>query len=123
MDIGARLRAERERIGLTQEELAEAAGVDRRSQVNYESGERLPKADYLAKVAAVGIDTLFVVTNMRAGAYQGGPLRGDQPATVLTAEESVLVNNYRAATEDGKRALEATGLALAKSPRRMKPTG
>jgi len=39
---------------------------------------------------------------------------GDGSPTVLTARESALLDNYRAAPEDGKQALEATGAALAK---------
>jgi len=39
----------------------------------------------------------------------------ESPALVLTAREAALLDNYRAAPEDGKQALETTGAALAKS--------
>jgi transcriptional regulator with XRE-family HTH domain len=42
VEIGARLKSERQRIGLTQEELAFATSISKTSQVNYESGKRTP---------------------------------------------------------------------------------
>lgn len=63
--IGSRLRLERERLGLTQDELAKAGGVGRQSQFRFESGQRSPDADYLAAVAKVGADVLFIVTGKR----------------------------------------------------------
>lgn len=72
-EIGDRLRAERQRIELTQTELAEKAGVSKTSQVNYESGMRAPDALYLHAVGEVGIDVLYVVT----GAKQSGDAPAD----------------------------------------------
>jgi transcriptional regulator with XRE-family HTH domain len=60
--IGQRLCAERQRLRLTQVELAETAHVSKTSQINYESGRRSPDAGYLAAVAAIGVDVLYVVT-------------------------------------------------------------
>lgn len=65
MDIGARLRGERERLGLNQMDLAGCAGIGRKSQFNYESGDRLPDAGYLAAVSAAGVDVRYVVTGER----------------------------------------------------------
>jgi len=59
--IGAKLRAERKRLGLSQQALAELCGVTARSQRNYESGERLPDAAYLAALAAAGVDVGHVL--------------------------------------------------------------
>lgn len=59
--LGERLRAERERLGLGQQELAEMCGVTMRSQRNYEKGERQPDADYLAAFMAVGGNVLHVL--------------------------------------------------------------
>lgn len=41
-------------------------------------------------------------------------------ATVLNAREAALLANYRAATEDGRKALEATSAALAKPEKDVK---
>jgi transcriptional regulator with XRE-family HTH domain len=65
--IGGRLRLERERLGLSQEEFAKAGGVGRQSQVRFESGERSPDADYLAGIAKAGADVLYIVTGSKRG--------------------------------------------------------
>lgn len=64
--IGARLRAERERLSLSQEAFANKAGVHRRTQVNYEADERRPDADYLAAIAGFGADIAYIVTGGRS---------------------------------------------------------
>lgn len=60
--IGERLRSERSRLGMNQDELAKVGGVQRSAQSNYERGDRSPDATYLALVAAAGVDVLYVVT-------------------------------------------------------------
>lgn len=60
-DIGARIRHERERLKLSVAEFANRAGVSDRSQRNYESGERLPDAEYLCKAAFQGADCDFIL--------------------------------------------------------------
>ena len=60
--IGSRLRKERERLGLSQRAFGEIGGVEVNAQGKYESGDRAPKADYLAAIAAKGVDVLFVLT-------------------------------------------------------------
>lgn len=67
-----RLREERARLSLSQEEVATAGGVQRRAQVNYEAGERSPTADYLAAVAGLGIDVLYLLTGRREERDTGG---------------------------------------------------
>lgn len=90
--IGERLRQERERIPLTQPELATRCGVTMRSQRNYEKGERSPDADYLAALAPHGLDVLYILTGQRTG----GALA---PAPVLAVSEGdrVLLDNFHAA--------------------------
>ena len=63
--IGERLREERERLGLNQEELGQRGGVNRNTQGKYEKSERSPDAAYLAAVAECGVDVLYVVTGAR----------------------------------------------------------
>lgn len=60
--IGERLKQERERLGLTQEEFADLAGVNKRSQINYEKGVRFPDARYLSKIAQAGTGIDYVLT-------------------------------------------------------------
>lgn len=65
--IGVRLRAERERLSLSQDAFAKKAGVHRRTQVNYEADERKPDAAYLAAIAGFGVDIAYVVTGGGGG--------------------------------------------------------
>lgn len=77
-EIGDRLRAERQRIDLTQAGLAEKAGISKTSQVNYESGMRAPDALYLHAASVVGVDVLYVVTGVR----QSGDAPSDHFVTI-----------------------------------------
>jgi len=61
IELGQRLKLERERLGLTQDRLAKLGGVTRASQYLYEHGDRSPKADYLLNVINVGIDPMFLL--------------------------------------------------------------
>lgn len=64
--VGGRLRFERRRIGYTQNDLAQEAGISRLTQINYESGAttRLP-ASYIQTLRGLGIDDKFVQTGIR----------------------------------------------------------
>lgn len=64
-EITQRLREERKRLGFTQEELATIGGVKVNAQSVYERGLRIPNATYLANIAKVGVDVLYVVTGSR----------------------------------------------------------
>jgi len=66
IEMGARLRQERKRLGLSQKELGQLGGVAANAQGKYESGERVPKADYLAALASIGVDVLYVLTDKRS---------------------------------------------------------
>jgi len=63
--IGARLKEERTRLGMSQTDLAALAGAVYQTQGNYESGRRTPDADYLAAVDKAGVDILYVITGRR----------------------------------------------------------
>lgn len=64
--IGSRLREERDRLGLTQTEIGDAAGVTKNTQRLYETDQRSPKADYLAALDAAGVDVSYVLTGRRS---------------------------------------------------------
>ncbi|OQX14560.1 MAG: hypothetical protein BWK73_09195 [Thiothrix lacustris] len=66
--ISNRLKEERERLDMNQTALGDVGGVKKLSQINYERGSSMPSADYLAKVAAVGVDVLYVITGKRLAA-------------------------------------------------------
>lgn len=62
---GARLREERERLGLSQAELAMNLGQSRDSQGRYETGKRSPDWDYLDSLSGLGADVLYILTGER----------------------------------------------------------
>lgn len=66
MSIGERLKLERQRVGLGQQDFGDKCGVSKTSQFNYESGGRSPDAAYLHAAHAMGVDVLFVVTGQRS---------------------------------------------------------
>ena len=110
--LGKRLKEERERLGLTQDEFAEIAGAGRRTLIDWEKGVSSPKAEQLEVLSDHGVDVYYVLTNVRIGL-----------ATTLTARESALVENYRASDDEAKKALETTSAALAQSPGAIKKAG
>lgn len=61
MGIGSRLREERERLNMKQEDFATACGVRRRAQSSYESDTRSPDANYLEAAAKIGVDISYVI--------------------------------------------------------------
>lgn len=76
--IGNRLKEERARLGITQEKMALAGGVQKRAQARYESGERCPDGHYLARVAELGADVNYILTGVRiTQAKQGDNGRGN----------------------------------------------
>lgn len=83
--IGIRLRAERERLGMTQAGMAVEAGVSRATQVNYESGKRLPDFQYLQSAGRLGVDVPFILTGL--------------PTSVDTIERRALVKTLTAICE------------------------
>lgn len=100
--LGTRLRDERLRIGLSQDEFAAVGGIARRSQTAYESDERAPDADYLLAVRKIGVDVHYVLTGERFGdhAQKVGTPEG-------ATEEAELLGMYRQLNEAGKAALYA----------------
>lgn len=59
--FGERLRLERVRLGLTQAEFAERAGVQRLAQGQYEAETRDPRVKYLAAASAAGVNLYYVL--------------------------------------------------------------
>lgn len=107
--IGARLKSERIRLNLTQRMLADVGGVQSNAQGKYESGERCPRADYLARISSAGIDVLYVIT----GRYTP-PMNPSEPITLSSIDDfrssvsmlsdalDILVSDQRRLKEPGK---------------------
>ena len=105
--IAARFRDERERLRLTQAQVAKAAGVSRNAAMAWERGAAVP-AHALAQLSAVGFDPQYVVTGVRSRNLDllGAGGAGEEPA--LSKGEWALLRDYRelsAMQQDQARAM------------------
>ena len=94
MQFYERLLRERQRLELTQDEMAKAGGVAKRTYCNYEAGDRMPDSTALAAWADAGVDIHYVVTGVRS-------------VETLASEEVELINYWRGAPEPGRLAAMA----------------
>jgi transcriptional regulator with XRE-family HTH domain len=95
MSFGSRLAEERKRLGLKQAEFAEQAGTDVPKQSLYENDRRELRAAYLSRIAAAGVDVLYVLTGRRG---EGKWLEED--ASAMLSAFLVLPPEIRRATLD-----------------------
>ena len=105
LNLNERLVEERKRLKLNQKDFSALAGVSKTTQFNYEKGDRVPDALYLQAIAQSGVDILYLVTGSRSLNFD------------LSSQETALVDNYRASTEENKNHLEAVGTAFAQQIR------
>lgn len=103
--FSTRLREDLERLGLSLAAAARAAGEkDSERLKQIAAGRQRCPLELLSALEPVGVDVYYVLTGQRIGL-----------ATTLSARESALVANYRAAPEEAKKALETTSAALAQA--------
>lgn len=60
-----RLRMERRRLGLTQEQFAVLGGASKTAQYMYEAGKNWPTCEYLEALRSNGVDVAFIATGAR----------------------------------------------------------
>lgn len=85
MSFSERLKSERNRLKLTQTQLAELAGTTKQSQLKYEKDIQKPGMEYLAAIAKVGVDVQYLLTGIHS-------------ETALTVEDEALLRLYREAS-------------------------
>lgn len=73
--FGARLREERKRLKKTQVEFAQAGGVGRLAQIQYENETTVPTIRYINGIATLGTDVPYLLLGMR---LTNGPLTPSQ---------------------------------------------
>lgn len=100
--IGARIREERDRLGLSQEEFAALGGVRKRAQIYYEQDERCPDGHYFAAIAAAGADVTYVLTGARSA---GAPAPTSAPP-IDVARLTAVVAELEAALKRHRRLLD-----------------
>ncbi|WP_167595196.1 helix-turn-helix domain-containing protein [Collimonas pratensis] len=88
-NCGDRLREERDRLGFTQQEMAERMGVRREMSSKYERAQAVPGGDALSAFAAVGGDVQYVLTGQRSN-------------SAMSPDEKELLAGYRSLDIRGK---------------------
>ncbi|NRA20734.1 MAG: helix-turn-helix transcriptional regulator [Oceanospirillaceae bacterium] len=102
-NIHNRLRAEIDKCGLSLAEASRKLGEKSPQRLrDVISGRQKLPAEMLSNAAMIGVDIFYVLTGDRVNG-----------ASSLTTEETALVENYRASTEENKSHIEAVGSAFA----------
>ncbi len=99
LQISARLRQERERLGLTIEAFAHGGGLTQQTQMRYENGSRMPDAKYLANIHQLNVDVLYVLSGKKT------PRK-----STLSPEEAELLDRHRNLPTLLRRHVENTAL-------------
>jgi len=63
--VGNRLKEERKRLGLTQEAMAAACGVAKRTQILFEQDAHLPGGAYFVEADKLGLDVTYLLVGRR----------------------------------------------------------
>jgi len=107
MNLGERLKEERERLGHSQTAFAALVGATKHSQINWEKGTAFPNAAALSTWAEAGLDVTYVVTGQR-NAIPPAP-----PAVEYSAEEVALLSDFRLCDAQAKAIIRAASQAAA----------
>lgn len=111
-DVGARIRAARESLGMTQVALAARVGVSRSAVAQWETGRSGQVGSNLAQIASVlevGIEHLLLGRGSAAVVAELGLSEG------LPADELALLRLYRQCSASDRAVLVRTAHAFAKA--------
>ena len=92
--FGPRLKSERKRLGLSQQQAADLAGVTREHWGRCERGQAVLGGEALGALASAGVNAQLVLTGVGVA---GG-------AQALSPEEQTLLSYFREASKDVRRA-------------------
>lgn len=101
-DLGSRLKDTRKGMGLSQQEFGAIGGVEANAQGKYESGERIPRCDYLAALSKKGIDVLYILSGKKT------PMANES----LNEAERTIITHYRVLSEDDREAISQLATSL-----------
>lgn len=104
MSIPKRLKAERERLGLSQPQMGELVNAGKTTVINWEKGVSAPDAMQLAAMAGAGADVLYILTSQRS--------QGMDEVELLPSDERVLIDAYRRCNSKAKQNLIQTAALL-----------
>lgn len=78
----SRIREERLRLGVSQDDFAGSLGVDRKTAGRWERGEASPSAAQLAGMTSMGVDVRYVLIGLRDDAISEAPERYHVPSSL-----------------------------------------
>lgn len=104
-EFALRLKEERERLGLSQHDFAQLGGVNRITQMRYETKVNFPSVDYLCLLGQNGIDTLYILYGQRGSQM----VETSNPAGLIHAmqwvDDIMAQHNYQPTVELRGRAI------------------
>lgn len=106
MTLGDRLRSERVRLGFSQEQLASLGGVRANAQGQYEHNKRIPRADYLTQLSALGMDVRYIL--LGASTTDG--------TQYLPPDEAIFIQSLGVLSADDSRAIRRVVTTMARAP-------
>ncbi|EHN5173280.1 helix-turn-helix domain-containing protein [Salmonella enterica] len=112
--IGDRLREERERLGLSQDGLAAAASITRKTLYNYENGVRSPDAEALGAWNELGMDVYYVVTGIRLNTNVS------PYGSINNAEEAEMLEEFRRGSPEAR---DIARFSLTRAPIKKQEAG
>ena len=106
-----RLRLFRETMPLTQDEMAKAIDMSKRSYCAYEAGDTAPSAKLLAALAIMGADVGYLLTGIRTAPQA--------EESQLTRGERATLEHYRQTNAEGQKIIEQTAFFAAQSAQKV----
>ncbi|MDF7680711.1 helix-turn-helix domain-containing protein [Enterobacteriaceae bacterium ESL0689] len=101
--IGLRIKEERERLSLTQQGIADAIGVAKRTFIDWEKDRTSPTAVQLSALSNIGVDVLYVVTGVPSqSVVQVHPEHSSEKQELIDAFDNMTPEQRRAILEVGK---------------------
>lgn len=114
--LSVRLREERKRLDMTQQEIADKVSVTRETWSRYESAKIAPGSEVLLGLVKLGVDTNYVLTGTKvipidnldkAFSLTTAEETGNYKAGLqLTQKEIELIRCYRKASDEGKKSID-----------------
>ena len=86
-EIGERLREERDRLGYSEQHIAQLLGIPIDAYIRFEVGDSDPGIFRMPRLSSIGCDVLYIITNERH---------------VPGREEDVLLQKFRALSLKGR---------------------
>ena len=86
--LASRLTSERQRLQLTQAQVATATGLSTASQIGYEQGLRSPPTDYTCRLRDLGVDVHYVMYGVSSEDFAADTLDWELLGRIVVAVTS-----------------------------------